>query len=506
MYKSTNDKASNEGELIGRKDIGKKVIVGRVGAGTLMYVGPVEGKTGIFCGIELDHPEGKHDGTYQGIAYFHCAPLHGIFAPSYKVELLQQVSVAARREEKLVRSAIPAIAGGVMEMSAGTGTAQSMNVPSMDISMASVSSLGSASILEHSMMMSGSWNSDAMVNSQATYTISGPIGRSHYQLLEEIECPSELIEVDDDVLYPQLNTSLVLDESRIGVDRLPIVDDNLSTPLVEYAPNIDSQLYQQQQQNHGYMLDSYGNHYNAYQDRNDLSTNLATSLSVTQLIHPDALSSYGSEFPQQVSNVLSPTERVQSSMSIDSTGSDDVTLDTNHHLHSAFHDAFAQQRKSPLHVSFPEQEILPATATTSTEVTESESNCYKPSNGNLTIAKESVKPTEHLQHKNVMVEKPESVVRKEEKKERPKKPRPMSIRELQNAPVPVRPPKPKPPSKSQLLMEKLKASIEADKHKPKKDVKSKLHEILSANASARRTQPQAVVNGNEGWFFFFFLK
>ncbi|VDO70566.1 unnamed protein product [Onchocerca flexuosa] len=58
--------ASNEGELISRKDVGKRVIVGRVGSGTLMYVGPIEGKAGIFCGIELDHPEGKHDGTYQG--------------------------------------------------------------------------------------------------------------------------------------------------------------------------------------------------------------------------------------------------------------------------------------------------------------------------------------------------------------------------------------------------------------------------------------------------------
>ncbi|VDM97240.1 unnamed protein product, partial [Onchocerca ochengi] len=63
---------SNEGKLISRTDVGKKVIVGRVGAGTLMYVGPVEGKAGIFCGIELDQPEGKHDGTYQGSIDLHC--------------------------------------------------------------------------------------------------------------------------------------------------------------------------------------------------------------------------------------------------------------------------------------------------------------------------------------------------------------------------------------------------------------------------------------------------
>ncbi|KAL4002026.1 CAP-Gly domain family protein [Acanthocheilonema viteae] len=496
-----------------------------------MYVGPVEGKTGIFCGIELDRPEGKHDGTYQGVAYFHCAPRHGIFAPSYKVELLQQVTVPPKRQEKLIRSAIPAIAGGNMEMlTIGDGTTRSTTMQSMDVSMTSVSSLGSlgsSSILDRSMMMSGSWNSDAMVNSQATYTIAGPIGRSHYQLLEEIECPSELIEVDDDMPYPPF-----LEESRIGVDRLPIVDDNLSTPLVEYAPSSDSQQYQQQQQqqqyqqqqqqqyqqqyqqqqqqqqqNQAYMVDSYANHlYNAYQTRIDLPTEIKSNLPVAQLIHPDALS-YGSEFPRQISVALSsPAERVSSSMSIDSTISDDITIDPNHL--ATLHDQLEQQS---LPVSLPseqetspeipvnyEQEIshekTPEIPTTSMKVTKPELNCCKPENDNLTIIKESEQSKEQSQYKNVTMENWETV-RKEEKKEKPKKPRPLSIRELQNAPVPVRPPKPKPPSKSQLLMEKLKASIEADKLKPKKDIKSKLHDLVSA--PVRRPQPQTTFDKDE---------
>ncbi|EJW78160.1 hypothetical protein WUBG_10932, partial [Wuchereria bancrofti] len=52
---------------------------------------------------------------------------------------------------KLVRSAIPAIAGGGMIMSTEDRTTQSVTVPSMDISMTSVSSFGSSSILDRSM-------------------------------------------------------------------------------------------------------------------------------------------------------------------------------------------------------------------------------------------------------------------------------------------------------------------------------------------------------------------
>lgn len=168
--------------------------------------------------------------------------------------------------------------------------------------------------------------------------------------------------------YFAVNTSLVLEESRIGVDRLPIVDDSISTPVVEeYAPNSDLQQYQQQQQQHqqqqqqqqnqAYMIDNYTNHYIAYRDTIDLPT----SLSVTQFVQPETLSSpYESELSQQqVSVVLSPSERVSSSMSVDSTVSDDVTTDDNHY--QLPNDSLKQQQQQELSLpisSLPEQEIL----------------------------------------------------------------------------------------------------------------------------------------------------
>lgn len=59
----------------------------------------------------------------------------------------------------------------------------------------------------------------------------------------------------------------------------------------------------------------------------------------------------------------------------------------------------------------------------------------------------------------------------------------MSIREMlqQSAPPPATARPPKAPSKNQLMMERMKASIEAEKHKAKKEVKSKLSEILHAD-------------------------
>lgn len=56
---------------------------------------------------------------------------------------------------------------------------------------------------------------------------------------------------------------------------------------------------------------------------------------------------------------------------------------------------------------------------------EKDSNCHKTLSGSFTITKEA-EPEEHSQHKDTTTEKEESV-RKEGKKEKPKKPRPASF-------------------------------------------------------------------------------
>lgn len=55
-----------------------------------------------------------------------------------------------------------------------------------------------------------------------------------------------------------------------------------------------------------------------------------------------------------------------------------------------------------------------------------------------------------------------------------------SVREYQNSPVQQRPPKKTQPTRTQLLMEQIKASIAAEKNKPKKEIKSRLGPLLAS--------------------------
>ena len=53
--------------------IGQRVYVEGYGIGKLSYFGPVEfapGEIGDWCGVELDVPNGKNNGTIQGVSYF----------------------------------------------------------------------------------------------------------------------------------------------------------------------------------------------------------------------------------------------------------------------------------------------------------------------------------------------------------------------------------------------------------------------------------------------------
>lgn len=72
-------------------NIGQRVEVrhkGRLYRGTVRYKGGVITKPGDWVGVELDSPDGNHNGTFMGRHYFKSRPLHGIFVDSANIRFI----------------------------------------------------------------------------------------------------------------------------------------------------------------------------------------------------------------------------------------------------------------------------------------------------------------------------------------------------------------------------------------------------------------------------------
>ncbi|KAM4042918.1 CAP-Gly domain-containing linker protein 4 [Anomaloglossus baeobatrachus] len=65
---------------------GVRVLVVGQRLGTVRFYGKTNFAPGCWCGIELDKPHGKNDGSISGVQYFTCPPKHGVFAPPSRVQ------------------------------------------------------------------------------------------------------------------------------------------------------------------------------------------------------------------------------------------------------------------------------------------------------------------------------------------------------------------------------------------------------------------------------------
>jgi hypothetical protein len=72
--------------------VGDRVLVNKKRVGVVRYKGPVDFLHGyILYGIELDEPEGKHNGTVGVKTYYRCRGGHGIFAKRPKLQLMDNL-------------------------------------------------------------------------------------------------------------------------------------------------------------------------------------------------------------------------------------------------------------------------------------------------------------------------------------------------------------------------------------------------------------------------------
>ena len=59
-------------------ETGGRVLVRETMPGRVHFIGEVHYAKGEWCGVELDEPLGKNNGTIKGVSYFSCEHQHGI--------------------------------------------------------------------------------------------------------------------------------------------------------------------------------------------------------------------------------------------------------------------------------------------------------------------------------------------------------------------------------------------------------------------------------------------
>ncbi|KAH3756611.1 tubulin-folding cofactor E [Pelomyxa schiedti] len=91
-------------------DVGSCVFIleqEHVAVGCVRYVGTIEGKQGVWYGVEWDSPRGKHNGTVDGHSYFVCGEFHGSFVSKKSGSLQLAVSFDEAIRAKYSPTEIP---------------------------------------------------------------------------------------------------------------------------------------------------------------------------------------------------------------------------------------------------------------------------------------------------------------------------------------------------------------------------------------------------------------
>ena len=71
-------------------NVGNEVALTKERIGIIRYKGPLDGKTGVYYGVEISKGKGKHSGVFKGKRYFMCQKGRGLFVDKkqilYKLE------------------------------------------------------------------------------------------------------------------------------------------------------------------------------------------------------------------------------------------------------------------------------------------------------------------------------------------------------------------------------------------------------------------------------------
>ncbi|VDK84376.1 unnamed protein product [Litomosoides sigmodontis] len=130
------------------------------GRGVVGFYGETEFAEGIWVGVNLDEPNGKHDGTVKGVRYFECEPNHGIFLKANQVRIDSRGKSGMRLPTNIRKDSSPRITPASstekLKTACGTPSASSKKLYSKEYTKGGVGRLGSqspsqTSVEEHSI-------------------------------------------------------------------------------------------------------------------------------------------------------------------------------------------------------------------------------------------------------------------------------------------------------------------------------------------------------------------
>ncbi|XP_061637844.1 CAP-Gly domain-containing linker protein 3 isoform X2 [Phyllopteryx taeniolatus] len=80
-------------------EVGDQVLVAGQKNGIVRFFGKTDFAPGLWFGVELDQPTGKHDGSVFGVRYFSCLPKYGVFAPPSRVQRIGGPKEGSQNEQ-----------------------------------------------------------------------------------------------------------------------------------------------------------------------------------------------------------------------------------------------------------------------------------------------------------------------------------------------------------------------------------------------------------------------
>lgn len=108
---SEASRSSNFYEPLSDFNIGDQVsVTGPTGdrvMGTLLFRGNVKFAPGVWAGVELENPEGRHNGVEDGVRYFTCKDKHGLIVPGHDLRPVGEEGII--EEEIDVRESISSL-------------------------------------------------------------------------------------------------------------------------------------------------------------------------------------------------------------------------------------------------------------------------------------------------------------------------------------------------------------------------------------------------------------